>query len=488
MIRSSVYRLYPGTLRRRDTALDPVKRTARFTYLCLCLTALAGCADTGGLRQPEPVFNTSEFGVTEFTLVNNMKVLVKEDHRAPVAIVQLWYRVGSNDEPGGLTGISHALEHMMFKGTPKYPADEFTHIIKREGGRYNAFTSSDYTVYYESFEKSRIPISFRLESDRMVNLAMREEDFAKEINVVMEERRLRVEDRPKSRLYEQLYATAFTASPSRQPVIGWMDDLRNMRLADLEGWYARWYAPNNALLMVAGDVTPEEVYQLAMRYMAPLQPVPLPERKSQQEPPQHGEKRITVKLVAERDHILLGYRAPRVGQTDQPWEPYALKVLAAVLSSGGAARFPKHLVRGRKIAQSASASYSPYSVHETLFVISASPARGLSASKLEAAIEEEIELIKNEGVEPEELERIKTKVYAREIYSRDSLSHQAYMLASLEVTGAGWEAAYDFPELIRQVTPQQVQAVARKYLVREKRTVAILDPQPLPQAGDDSSA
>ncbi len=455
--------------------------------VCACswFGALAGCATTAVQSSndagPESGFETNEHGVTEFTLDNGMKVIVKEDHRAPMSVVQIWYRIGSNDEPNGLTGISHALEHMMFKGTSAYPAEKLTQTIKREGGRYNAFTGTDYTAYYEIFEKSRMPISFQIESDRMVNLVMREEDFEKEIEVVKEERRLRTEDKPKSRLYEQLYAAAFNSSPNRQPVIGWMDDLNNMTLDDLKIWYRRWYAPNNALLMVAGDVTPEQVHQLATRYMAPLKPAPLPERKPKREPAQHGEKRVTVKLPAERPYLVMGYRAPSAGQADQAWEPYALTVLRSVLSGGGDARFAKHLVRGKKIAQHARAAYSLYSRYDDLFTISAEPVKDVDVAALEAAIEEEIERIKLEGVSTEELERVRAKVYSGEIYGRDSVTRQAYTLAALETIGVGWEAAYEFVDRIKEVTPEQVQAVAKKYLVRDQRTVAVLDPQPIAQ-------
>ncbi len=451
----------------------------KFTAACagLGFGVAAGCA---GVNLPHGAgFEPDEHGVTEFTLDNGMKVIVKEDHRAPMSVVQIWYRVGAHDEPDGLTGVSHALEHMMFKGTPAYPAEKLTETIKREGGRYNAFTGGDYTAYYEIFEKSRMPISFQIESDRMVNLTLREEDFAKEIEVVKEERRLRTEDNPQSRLGEQLYATAFNSSPSGRPVIGWMDDLDNMRHDDLQAWYRRWYAPNNAVLMVAGDVTPGEVHRLATRYMAPLEPVPLPRRKPRREPEQQGERRVVLKLPAERPHLLLGYRAPSVGAAEEPWEPYALAVLQSVLSGGGAARFAKHLVRGSKIAQSARAGYGLYGRYDGLFTISAAPVKGVEIAQLETAIEREIEKVRREGIGADELDRVRAQVYANEIYARDSVTRQAHKLAALETLGVGWRAAYEFFDRIKQITPEQVRAVAQKYLVRDRRTVAVLDPQPI---------
>ena len=448
--------------------------------LCIAVGgALCGCAVGNAPLQPHIEARSQEHSVTEFTLDNGMTVIVKEDHRAPMSVVQMWYRVGSNDEPGGLTGISHAFEHMMFKGTPRYPATELTRMIKREGGRYNAFTGSDYTAYYEVFEKSRMPLSFQIESDRMTNLAMRREDFDKEIEVVKEERRLRTEDKPKSRLFEQLYAAAFNSSPSGQPVIGWMNDLENMTLDDLNAWYRRWYAPNNAVLMVAGDVSVAEVSRLALQYMAPLKPVPLPPRKPRREAEQLGEKRIVVKLPAERPYLGIGYHAPAVGQAEQAWEPYALAVLRSALSGGRDARFMKRLVRDKKIAQSVSAGYSLYARHDSLFTIHAEPVAGVGIAELETAIEEEIQDLKDHGITADELERIITKAYAKEIYDRDSITRQAYTLAALETLGVGWQAAYAFFERIKQVTPQQVQEVAKKYLIQDQRTVAVLDPQPL---------
>ena len=457
-------------------------------YLAVCIATITGCATFGTSSSHGIDFTPDEHGVTEFMLNNGMKVIVKEDRRSPMSVVQIWYRIGSNDERGGLTGISHALEHMMFKGTPKYPAEKLTQTIKREGGRYNAFTGSNYTAYYEVFEKSRMPISFQIESDRMVNLVLREEDFEKEIEVVKEERRLRVEDKPNSRLNEQLYATAFNSSPSGQPVIGWMDDLNNMTLDDLKVWYRLWYAPNNAVLVVAGDVNPEEVHRLATRYMAPLKPITLPKHKPQREPAQHGERRVVMKLPAERPRLNMGYRVPAVGSADEPWEPYALKVLATALSGGGDARFAKRLVRGKKIAQHAGAGYSLYNRHDGLFTISAEPVKGTEIEELEAAIVEEIEAVKQDGVSAEELSRIKAKTYANEIYGRDSITRQAYTLGALETIGVGWRAAYELFDHIKQVTPEQVQAVARKYLIKDHRTVAVLDPQPInPQPANQAS-
>ena len=208
--------------------------------------------------------------VYEFELDNGLKLLVKEDHRAPVVVTQVWYKVGGSYEYDGITGISHALEHMMFKGTEKFPPGEFSRVISENGGRDNAFTGPDYTSYFQTLEKTRLPISFELEADRMRYLTLSNEEFIKEIEVVKEERRLRTEDNPQSFLYETAKATAFQTSPYRFPVVGWMQDLSSMTIDDLSSWYEKWYAPNNATVVVVGDVDPYHVYALAYKYFSPL--------------------------------------------------------------------------------------------------------------------------------------------------------------------------------------------------------------------------
>ncbi|HDN27541.1 MAG TPA: insulinase family protein, partial [Thioploca sp.] len=197
--------------------------------------------------------------VHEFTLDNGLHLIVKEDHRAPVVVSQVWYKVGASYEQEGKTGLSHMLEHMMFKGTEKYPAGEFSRIMAVNGARENAFTGTDFTTYFQTLEKSRLSLSFEMEADRMRHLVLTEEEFAKEREVVTEERRMRVEDRPIGQTREHFKATAYQTSPYQNPIIGWMSDLKNYTLADLQAWYQRWYAPNNAIVVVVGDVEPQAV-------------------------------------------------------------------------------------------------------------------------------------------------------------------------------------------------------------------------------------
>ena len=445
-------------------------------WLATFVVALAaGCAQPpahDGAVLPAP-----EHGVTEFTLDNGMKVLVQQDRRAPIVVAQIWYRVGGGDEYGGVTGISHLLEHMMFKGTEKYPRTEFTRTIKRYGGRDNAFTGSDYTAYYQHFEKARLPVSFELESDRMVNLILREEDLEKEREVVKEERRWRVDDRPEALVGEQLYATAFNNAPYRNPIVGWMKDVEQLSLADLRDWYARWYAPNNAVYVVAGDVDPVRVRELAQRYFGPIAARAMPARKSRNEPPQRGERRVAVAARAVQPYLAMGYRVPRVGRTPVEWHPYALSVLSAVLGGGGTSRFAKRLVRGEAIAQHAGTGYNPYTRYDDLFTVSAAPVKGVAMDALEQALVREIAALRDEPVHDDELVAVKARLVAHEVYRRDSLSHQAYLLGSLETIGIGWRELFRYRERIEAVTPRQVREVAERYLSPERRTVAVLKPQ-----------
>ena len=246
----------------------------------------------------------------EKTLGNGLKVIVKEDHRAPVVVQQIWYHVGSMDEKTGSTGVAHALEHMMFKGTKAVPAGQFSKIIAAAGGRENAFTAYDYTAYFQQLHKSKLPLAMKLESDRMHNLQMAKTEFDKEIKVVMEERRWRTDDDPHSLMYEKLMATAFPEHPYHNPVIGWMADIQNMTAADALNWYRTWYAPNNATLVIAGDVKADDVFALAQRYYGGIPAAKLPLRKAVGESKQLGIQRIVVKAPAELPYLIMAYHAP----------------------------------------------------------------------------------------------------------------------------------------------------------------------------------
>ncbi len=415
----------------------------------------------------------------EKILANGLRVIVQEDHRAPTVVHMVWYRAGSMDEKGGTSGVAHVLEHMMFKGTRRHGPGEFSKRVAEAGGRDNAFTSYDYTAYFQQVPARRLGEMMALEADRMGGLLLDSREFAQEVRVVMEERRLRTEDNPRALVYEKGMATAFQAHPYRRPVIGWMDDLEHMTAADARDWYRSWYAPNNAWLVIVGDVGKDEAFRLAEKHYGRIPRRALPERKPQREPEQVGIKRIVVKAPARLPYLTMAWKAPALRDARKEREPYALEVLAGVLDGHDGARFPRNLVRGARVAVSASAGYDGAVRGEALFSVSATPAEGRSVAELEAALRAEIARVASEGVEEAELERVKTQTIAAQIYKRDSMMAQAMEIGRLEAAGISWRDIDVLIEGIRSVTSAEVRAAAQKYFDDARLTVAILDPQPV---------
>ena len=427
-----------------------------------------------------PLTALADAAIQEFKLDNGLKLIVQEDHRSPVVVSQVWYRAGSLDEVNGKTGVAHVLEHMMFKGTKQVPAGQFSRLIAAAGGKENAFTSTDYTCYFQQLEKSHLPLAFKLEADRMANLQLTDEEFAKEIKVVMEERRWRTDDKPQSKVNEAFQGALYRAHPYARPVIGFMNDLENMTAADAREWYHNWYAPNNATLVVVGDVTAEEVYKLAKQHFGKLKPKVLPARKPQVEPEQFGERRVVVKAPAKLPYLLMGYHVPPLIDPQADWEPYALEVLAGVLSGNPAARLNRRLVRESQLAVDASAGYDLMARgRQSVFALDATPSEGKTVAELEAALLQQVEDIKTSGVTTEELDRVKAGVIAADVYKRDSMFYQGMQIGTIETIGFSWRLLDDYPNKLRAVTPEQVQAVARKYLLKDNLTIATLDPQPI---------
>lgn len=422
---------------------------------------------------------TAEAKVFEHTLANGLKVIVKEDHRAPVVVQQVWYHAGSMDERSGKTGIAHVLEHMMFKGTRKVSVGEFSKRISAAGGRENAFTSLDYTAYFQQLHKSKLPLAMELEADRMHNLNLSAKEFSKEIRVVMEERRMRTDDDPHALLQEKMMAVIYQEHPYHHPIIGWMSDLEALGVDDARQWYQSWYAPNNATLVIAGDVKADEVFALAKRYYGAIPRIIQPPRRTLTEPPQAGIKRLVVKAPAELPLVVMSYHAPTLQKPDQDWKPYALEILAGVLDGNESARLNKHLVREQQIASSASASYDSTSRGPGLFFLEATPSAGKTAADAEAALRSEIALLLKEGVSAEELRRVKAQVTAGEVYKRDSVFYQAMQIGQMESIGLGHRAIPVMLERLQTVTAEQVRQVAEEFINDDSLTVAVLDPQPL---------
>ena len=414
----------------------------------------------------------------EFTLKNGMKIIVNEDHRAPTVAHMIWYRVGSVDERNGVTGVAHALEHMMFKGTKKLKPGEFSRRVAQLGGRENAFTSKDYTAYFQQIEKSKLEAVMALEADRMANLVFDKDEFAKEIRVVMEERRLRTDDQPTSQLYEALVATTFAAHPYRNPIIGWMDDLQHMTVNDVKAWHDAWYAPNNATMVVSGDVDAKQVYALAEKYFGRYPGKTLTRTRPQNEPPQNGIKRVTVKASAENPYIVLAFKVPALRDIEKNEDPYALSVLAAVLDGYDNARLTAKLVRTDRVANDVGASYSGIARGPVLFMLDGTPAQVTTTEQLEKQLRAEIDRIAKEGVSEAELKRVKTQLIAAQIYKRDSVFGQAMEIGRMEMSGFSYKDTDRMIEKLRAVTPQQVQTVAQKYFGDDALTVGTLVPLP----------
>ncbi|MBC2729397.1 MAG: insulinase family protein [Thiobacillus sp.] len=422
---------------------------------------------------------SAQAAVTDVTLDNGMRVIVQEDHRAPVMVSQVWYRAGSMDEFNGTTGVAHVLEHMMFRGTNTVPPGEFSKRIAAAGGRENAFTNRDHTAYFQQMQKDRLELAMQLESDRMANLVIRDDLFAKEMQVVMEERRLRTDDQPQSVVYERLMATAYQESPYRRPVIGWMDDLQHMTAQEARDWYARWYVPNNATLVVAGDVKSDDVIAMAKRYFGVIPARVLPVRKPQDEPAQIGEKRVVVKVPAKVPYLLMAWHAPILKDWEKDTAPYALQILAGVLSGNDSARLQKSLVKTQQIAVSTSAGYDAVSRGPGMFMIDATPAPGKTADELEKAIRGQVERIQRDGVSEAELARVKAQVIAADVYQRDSLFYQAMQLGEYVTAGLPPEALAHRVDKLRAVSAGEVQAAAKQWLQDDQLSVGILDPQAL---------
>ncbi|UJP04625.1 MAG: insulinase family protein [Nitrosomonas sp.] len=420
----------------------------------------------------------------EFNLDNGLKLIVKEDHRSPVVVAQVWYKAGSIDEVNGVSGVAHVLEHMMFKGTVKVPGGEFSRRIAAAGGRENAFTGYDYTAYYQQLHKRSLPMAIELESDRMRNLILTQDGFEKEIKVVMEERRLRTDDQPRALVYEKMMAVAYQAHPYKNPIIGWMNDLENMRVDDAQAWYDRWYAPNNAVLIIVGDVNPDEVYQLVKKYYGVIESRPVPAldaRKPQIEPPQVGTKRIIVKAPAELPYLIMGYHAPAIRNADADWEPYALEILEGVLDGHASARLNKSLVRESRIANSANAGYGALARGPSIFFLSAVPGNGKTVEDLEQALRAEMQKIISDGVTEAELARVKAQVIASHVYQRDSIQSQAMQLGKMESIGLSFRDIDTMVEKLKAVTADQIRTVTKKYFTDDNLTIAVLDPQPIGQ-------
>ncbi len=437
-------------------------------------TARAGeerTATAGGVGQ------TGVFNPETFTLDNGMRVVVVSNHRVPVVTHMVWYMVGAADEPPGKSGIAHFLEHLMFKGTKTRPAGEFSRTVARNGGRENAFTSSDYTGYYQTVAKDRLELVMEMEADRMSNLVFNEDEVEPERQVIFEERRARTDNDPAAILREHVNATLYLNHPYGRPVIGWEHEVRALSSLDLAAFYRRWYAPNNAILTVAGDITAAELRPLAEKYYGAIPPSPMPARARPQEPPQRAARRVVLKDARVRQPTWSRtYLAPSYS-TGETRHTYPLEVLVEILGQGATSRLYRSLVVERKLAVSAGAFYDADGLGPSTFVVYASPMPGVDLETLAAAVDGEIAALLRDSVGEDEVARAKRRMRASTVYARDSLSTGVRVLGAALATGRTVEEVESWPARIDAVTADQIAAGAHAVFDESRSVTALLLPE-----------
>ena len=441
------------------------RSAASLLLMALCLPSLAGASSAPATH--------------EFRLDNGLKLIVREDHRAPVVVSQLWYKVGSSYETPGKTGLSHALEHMMFKGSAKLGPGESSRVLRELGAEENAFTSDDYTAYYQVLASDRLSVAFELEADRLASLRLPPEEFKREIEVIKEERRLRTEDNPSAKAYERFQALAFPASGYHTPTIGWMADLERMTVEELRAWYETWYVPNNATLVVVGDVVPSEVHALAQRYFGSIAQRPVPQAQIPLELSTPGQRLLTLHLPTQLPSLMMGFNVPGLATSKAPREVHALRLIGALLDGGYSARLPSRLERGEELVSGAGSSYDAYTRGDSLFVLSATPnvQKGKTLTEVEAGLWRQLEDLKTTPPSAEELARVRAQVIAGLVYERDSITSQATTIGQLETVGLSWQLMDGELAELSAVTPSDIQQAAQTYFTRERLSVAHILPE-----------
>jgi zinc protease len=412
--------------------------------------------------------------VRETVLPNGLKILLLEDHKAPVAVFQVWYRVGSRNEQLGKTGLSHLLEHLMFKGTPTVGPEEYSRIIQRNGGNENAFTSDDSTTYFATIASDRLPVVIGLEADRMHNLTFDEAQFVPEHQVVMEERRLRTDNNPVSALFELVNSVAYSAHPYAWPVIGWMNDLRQATRDDALAYYRTYYTPGNAFVVCAGDFSASELLATIQTAFTPIPAGGLTPAVRAIEPQQQGERRTGLRREAQLPFVTIAYHVPNLRSPDSA----ALEMLSAILSGGKSARLYQQLVYEQRLVRDVGASYDLTSADPGLFLVYAQPLPGKPTTVVEKQLLDQLERLRYQPVGTHELTKAKNGLEARFVTAQDSLFYQAMLLAQYEIAG-GWDLIDTYLPAIRAVTPDDVQRVAAFYLASTNRTIATLEPLPI---------
>jgi len=417
------------------------------------------------------------FNAESFTLGNGLQVIVLPNHRVPAVTQMVWYKTGAADDPRGKSGIAHFLEHLMFKGTRANPGAAFSALIAQNGGRDNAFTTEDYTVFHETVAKDRLDLTMRLEADRMTGLVLDDAAVLPERDVILEERRMRIDNDPSALLREQLIAGLYLNASYHNPTIGWEHEMRGLGTADALAFYRDWYAPNNATLIVAGDVETAEVRVLAERHFGPLAARSVPPRLRLEEPPHYAAIRLEMKSPrAAQPSWRRFYLAPsyRAGATQHV---YALQILAEILAGSADSRLHKALVLDKKLALSVGAGYSPSALGLAEFGVYATPKPGVAIADIEAAVEAELHRLLEHGVEAEEVAQAARRMQASAIYSQDSLSGPANIVGTALAIGRSLDEVAAWPDKLGAVTPAEVAAAARAVLVERNSATGILLPE-----------
>jgi zinc protease len=413
--------------------------------------------------------------VAHFTLANGLELVVIPDRRAPIVTHMIWYRVGSADEEAGKSGIAHFLEHLMFKATKKHPAGYFSQLIASVGGQENAFTSSDYTAYYQRVPREHLAKMMELEAERMTELVLTDQVVLPERDVVLEEQNSRVANNPRARLSEQMEAALFLNHPYGRPVIGWRPEIEKLNREDALAFYKRFYGPNNAIVIVAGDVDPDQVRSLAENIYGKIErSFETKPRLRPQEPPPAAARSVTLADPrVEQPNLQRSYLVPSAA-TAKRGESEALEVLGHVLGGGNNSRLNRALVVEKGIAVSASAGYQGSALDLTRFGVYGTPANGTTLPQLEAAIEAVIAELAEKGVGAEELERSKTRLIADSVYAQDSQSTLARWYGAALTTGLNVDSVQTWAARIRAVTADEVRDAARKWLDKERSVTGYL--------------
>src|SRR3984893_1743573 len=419
-----------------------------------------------------PVWGQAEFPVATKTLKNGMKVLVQTDHSIPNVALYIFYRIGSRNEGPGTTGLSHFFEHMMFNGAKKYGPGELDKVMEANGGSNNAYTSQNVTVYQDWFPRSAMPLIFDIEADRIQNLSFDPQKIESERGVVASERRSSVDNDNGGLLDEQLWATAFIAHPYQWPVLGWMSDIEHWTIDDLKRHFAMGYSPSNATMVVVGDVTPEEIFQLCEKTIEPIPSHAPPPPVTMVEPSQLGERRLVVHKPAELPLLMIGYHVPQTNHTDF----YATNILRTILFQGESSRMYQRLVDKDQIALDVSSQLEP-AFDPTIAVIVAQPKQGVDPEKCEKAIYEELEGVKLSTISDEELEKAKN-IRLMEFYHQvRTINGRANTIGTYEVFNGDYKKLFDAAKNYAAVTKEDVQRVAKTYFGANNRTVATLLPE-----------